>query len=134
MFAPFLSVDYEQTLYSLYQNFRQSSRIVTEYAEKLMRLASSNQLSEYDAQQVVRFNIGLRYDIQAIVSLQVTWTLDEAVRIALRAKQTINKQGNATKRINLDEGDKAHSEFEDEGLIISPDAVFEDDDDFNEAF
>ncbi|GJT78250.1 hypothetical protein Tco_1044975 [Tanacetum coccineum] len=72
-----------------------------------------NYLCESDAQQVVRFNIGLRYDIQAIVSLQVTWTLDEAVRIALRAKQTINKQGN--------------------GSSI-PNAVFEDDDDHSEAF
>nr|GEX43040.1 hypothetical protein [Tanacetum cinerariifolium] len=32
------------------------------------------------------------------------------------------------------EGDKAHSEYEDEGLIISPDAVFEDDDDHSQAF
>ncbi|GJY05078.1 hypothetical protein Tco_0371018 [Tanacetum coccineum] len=58
-----------------------------------MRLASRNQLSESDAQQVARFNNGLRYDIQAIVYLQTTWTIDEAVRIALKAEQTIKKQG-----------------------------------------
>nr|GEU97702.1 RNA-directed DNA polymerase, eukaryota [Tanacetum cinerariifolium] len=83
------------------------------YAEEFMRLASRNQLSEFDA-QVARFNNGLRYDIQAIVSLQTTWTIDE--------------------RVNLAERDKAHSESEDEGLIISPNAVFEDDDDHSEAF
>ena len=58
-----------------------------------MRLASRNQLSEFDAQQVSKFNDGLIYDIQAIVSLQTTWTLDEAVRIALKAEHTINNQG-----------------------------------------
>ncbi|PWA70476.1 hypothetical protein CTI12_AA288430 [Artemisia annua] len=93
MFARFLPVDYEQTLYSLYQNCRQYSRSVSEYAEEFMRLASRNQLSESDAQQVARFNNGLRYDIQAIISLQTTWTLDEAVRVALKAEQSINKQG-----------------------------------------
>nr|GEV23745.1 hypothetical protein CTI12_AA288430 [Tanacetum cinerariifolium] len=209
MFARFLRVDYEQTLYSLYQNCYQYSRTVSEYAEEFMRLASRNQLSEYDAQQVARFKNGLRYDIQAIVSLQTTWTIDEAVRIALKAEQTIKKQGTgsfmyktktdtnqsnssqsggdakvdhsksthevdgekkkttttttsthainkssinpygrpvsnkcfkcqevghtsnqcrATKHVNLAEGDKAHSESEDEGLIISSNAVFEDDD------
>ncbi|GJY78933.1 zinc finger, CCHC-type containing protein [Tanacetum coccineum] len=148
-------------------------------------------------------------DIQA---LQTTWTIDEAVRIALKAEQTIKKQGigssmyktktntnqssssqsgcdaqvehsksthevngekkkttttttsthavnkssnnpyarpvgikcyrcqevghtsnqcRVTKRVNLAEGDKAHSESEDEGLIFS---IFEDDDDHSEAF
>ncbi|GJY77468.1 hypothetical protein Tco_0482584 [Tanacetum coccineum] len=180
-----------------------------------MRLASRNQLSESDAQQVARFNNGLRYDIQAIVSLQTTWTIDEAVHIALKAEQTIKKQGigssmyktktdiiqsnssqsggdaqvdhsksihevdgekkktsttttsthainkssinpyarpvgnkcfkyqkvghtsnqcRATKCVNLVEGDKTHSESEDEEIIISPNAVFEDDDDHSEAF
>nr|GEY61911.1 RNA-directed DNA polymerase [Tanacetum cinerariifolium] len=189
---------------------------VTEYAKEFMRLASRNQLSESDAQQVARFNNGLRYDIQAIVSLQTTWTIDEVVRIALKAEQTIKKQGigssmyktktdinqssssqsrgvaqvdhsksthefggkkktpttttsthavnkssinpyacfvgikcyrcqkvgytsnqcRATKRVNLAEGDKAHSKFEDEGLVISHNVVFEDDDDddHSEAF
>ena len=93
MFARFLPVDYEHTLYSLYQNCRQYSRSVSEYAEEFMRLASRNQLSESDAQQVARFNNGLRYDIQAIISLQTTWTLDETVRVALKAEQSINRQG-----------------------------------------
>ena len=93
MFARFLPVDYEQTLYSLYQNCRQYSRSVSEYAEEFMRLASRNQLSESDAQQVARFNNGLRYDIQAIISLQTTWTLDETVRVALKAEQSISRQG-----------------------------------------
>ncbi|GJS49477.1 putative receptor protein kinase ZmPK1 [Tanacetum coccineum] len=45
-----------------------------------------------------------------------------------------SNQYRATKRVNLAEGDKAHSESKDEGLIISPNAVFEDDDDHSEAF
>nr|GEU84592.1 hypothetical protein CTI12_AA123990 [Tanacetum cinerariifolium] len=93
MFAWFLSVDYKKTLYSLYQNCRQSTQTVTEYAEEFMRLASCNQLSESDGQQVAWFNNGLRYDIQAIVSLQTTWTIDEGVRITLKAEETIKKHG-----------------------------------------
>nr|GEX11273.1 hypothetical protein CTI12_AA288430 [Tanacetum cinerariifolium] len=181
---------------------------------QFMRLASRNQLSESDTQQVAIFNNGLRYDIQAMVSLQTTWTIDEAVCIALKVEQTIKKQGigsstyktktiinqssssqsgddaqvdhsksthegnggkkttttttsthavnkssinlcarrvgikcyrcqevshtsnqcRATKRVNVTEGDKAHSESNDEGLIITPDAVFKDDEDHSEAF
>ncbi|GJV98067.1 putative receptor protein kinase ZmPK1 [Tanacetum coccineum] len=92
MFARFLPVDYEQTLYSLYQNCRQYSRTVSEYVEEFTRLASRNQLSESDAQQVARFNNGLRYDIQAIICLQTTWTLDEAVRMALKAEHTVSEK------------------------------------------
>ncbi|GJU40086.1 putative CCCH-type zinc finger family protein, partial [Tanacetum coccineum] len=91
MFARFLPVNYEQNPYSLYQNCRQYSRTVSKYAEEFMRLASRNQLSESDAQQVASFNNGLRYDIQAIISLQTSWTLDEAVRMALKAELTISK-------------------------------------------
>nr|GEW20389.1 transposase, MuDR, MULE transposase domain protein [Tanacetum cinerariifolium] len=158
---------------------------------------------------------GLRCDIQAIVSLQTTWTIDEAIHIALKAEQTIKKNGigssmyktktntnqssssqsggdsqvdhsksthevdgekkkttttttstrainkssnnpyarpvgikcyrcqkvghtlnqcQATKRVYLAEGDKVHSESEDEGLIISPNTILEDDDDHSKAF
>nr|GEV23186.1 zinc finger, CCHC-type, retrotransposon Gag domain protein [Tanacetum cinerariifolium] len=148
---------------------------------QFMRLASRNQLSEFDAQQITRFNNGLRYDIQAIVSSQTTWTIYEAVRIALKAEQTIKKHGIGSSmyktktdtnqssssqsrgvaqvdhsksthefggkkktpttttsthaRVNLAEGDKAHSKSEDKGLIISHNAVFkDDDDDHSEAF
>ncbi|GJU27062.1 hypothetical protein Tco_1165683 [Tanacetum coccineum] len=154
-------------------------------------IASRNQLSESDIQQVARFNNGIRYDIQAILYLQTTRTLDEAVRIALKAEQAIKKQGigssmyknktdtnqsnssqlggdsqvDHTKSTHELDGekrkttttttsthavnklsnnpyahpvgvkcDKAHSESEDEGLIISYDAIFEDDDDHSEAF
>nr|GEV05309.1 hypothetical protein CTI12_AA288430 [Tanacetum cinerariifolium] len=133
MFARFLPVDYEQTLYSLYQNCRQYSRTISEYAKEFMRLALRNQLSESDAQQVARFNNGLRYDIQAIVSLQTTWTMASLCFKCQKVGHTSN-QYRATKRVNLAEGDKAHSESEEEGLIISPNAVFEDDDDHNEVF
>lgn len=57
-----------------------------------MRLAFRNQLSKSEAQQVVRFNNGLQYDIQAIVSLQTAWALDEVVHMALKTEQTINKE------------------------------------------
>ncbi|GJZ40932.1 hypothetical protein Tco_0587818 [Tanacetum coccineum] len=67
---------------------------------QFMRLASRNQLSESDAQQVARFNNGLRCDIQAIISLETSWTLDEAVRMALKAELTISKGKSNCSRIN----------------------------------
>ncbi|GJV53762.1 RNA-directed DNA polymerase [Tanacetum coccineum] len=45
-----------------------------------------------------------------------------------------SNQCRVTKRVNLAESDKTHSEYEDEGLIIIHDVVFEDDDDHSEAF
>ncbi|GJW67606.1 hypothetical protein Tco_0122030 [Tanacetum coccineum] len=51
----------------------------------------ANQLSESDAQQVARFNNGLRFEIQSIISLQTSWTLDKDVRMALKAESTISK-------------------------------------------
>ncbi|XP_071713605.1 uncharacterized protein [Rutidosis leptorrhynchoides] len=93
MFACFLPIDYEQTLFANYHNCKQFSRSVTEYSEEFLRLASRNNLNESDSQQVARFNNGLRVEIRAIVSLQTTWTTDEAIRLALKAEKTISKQG-----------------------------------------
>nr|GEX28138.1 reverse transcriptase domain-containing protein [Tanacetum cinerariifolium] len=149
-----------------------SNRSSTSTKATNSHMAQDEESNVFAVYLVARFNNGLQYDIQAIVSLQTTWTLDDAVRIALKAQQTIKKQGNgssmyktkteanqssnsqsggikcyrcqevghtsnhcrATKHINLAEGDKAHSESDDDGLIISPDVVFEDDDDHNEAY
>ncbi|GJU96617.1 hypothetical protein Tco_1321373 [Tanacetum coccineum] len=47
-------------------------------------------------------------------------------------KSSINSY--ARPRVKLAESDKAHSESEDEGLIISPNVVFEDGDDHSAAF
>ncbi|GJX93585.1 hypothetical protein Tco_0348171 [Tanacetum coccineum] len=91
-----------------------------QYAEEFMRLASRNQLSESDAQQVARFNNGLRYDIQAIISLQTSWTLDEAVRMALKAEHTISE---------------LYEESENEEYFIRPEDVLdEEEDDEREAY
>ncbi|GKA13145.1 zinc finger, CCHC-type containing protein [Tanacetum coccineum] len=70
-----------------------NSHMAQDEESNIHAIASRNQLSESDIQQVVRFNNGIQYDIQAILYLQTTWTLDEAVRIALKAEQAIKKQG-----------------------------------------
>ncbi|GJZ00724.1 hypothetical protein Tco_0518153 [Tanacetum coccineum] len=120
-----------------------------------MRLSSHNQLSESDVQQVARFTNGLRYDIQAMGIGSSTYTnktdTNQSSSTQLRgdaqvdhSKSTHEVDGGKKKttttttsthdRVNLAEGDKTHNESEDEGLIISPDAIFEDDDDHSEAF
>nr|GFC66584.1 hypothetical protein [Tanacetum cinerariifolium] len=45
-----------------------------------------------------------------------------------------SNQWRATKRVNLTKCDKAHSKSKDEGLIISTNDVFKDNDDHSEAF
>ncbi|GJU74079.1 transposon ty3-I gag-pol polyprotein [Tanacetum coccineum] len=73
-------------------------QIVLDVADKtklLMKMdsvsRSDQDLSESDAQQVARFNNGLHYHIQAIISIQTSWTLDEAVRMELKVELTISK-------------------------------------------
>nr|GEW77664.1 putative nucleotidyltransferase, ribonuclease H [Tanacetum cinerariifolium] len=70
-----------------------------EYAEEFIRLASRNQLSESDAQQVVRINNGLHYEIQAIIYLQTSWTLDEAIHMTLKVELT-NTKGKSNSKFN----------------------------------
>ncbi|GJW27361.1 transposon ty3-I gag-pol polyprotein [Tanacetum coccineum] len=118
MFACFIQVDYEQTLYSLYQNCRQYSRTISEYAEEFMRLASRNQLSKSDAQQVARFNNGLCYDIQAIIceKTQPPSSKEAAVNV-------------------IEQGELYEEESENEECFIRPkDVLDKEEDDEHEAY
>ncbi|GJT29898.1 RNA-directed DNA polymerase [Tanacetum coccineum] len=131
-----------------------------QYAKEFMRLASRNHLSESDAQQVARFNNGLRYDIQAIICLQTTWTLDEAVQMALKAEHTFsektqppsskeagtekNKSTYASHNFNqcrakvvnvTERGELYEDESENEECFIRPEDVLdEEEDDEHEAY
>ncbi|GJR25792.1 transposon ty3-G gag-pol polyprotein [Tanacetum coccineum] len=115
------TVDYEQTLYSLYQNCRQYSRTVSEYAEEFMRLASRNQLSESDAKQVARFNNGLRYDIHAI--------------ICEKTQPLISNEAEKNKLTYAKRGELYEEESENEECFIRPkDVLDEEEDDEQEAY
>nr|GEU56698.1 hypothetical protein [Tanacetum cinerariifolium] len=81
---------HEQPNHDRHLNGSSSDEDDEEYVKEFTRLASRNQFNESDAQQVTRFNNCLRYDIQAIISLQTSWTLDETVRVALKTEHTIN--------------------------------------------
>ncbi|CAM8975442.1 unnamed protein product [Rhodiola kirilowii] len=83
--ARFLPPDYQQTLYQRYHNCRQESKSVQEYNEEFHRLSSRVQLHETEDQLVARYLNGLRPPIQDRI-LQTIWTLDEAVRIALKVE------------------------------------------------
>ncbi|GJU25434.1 RNA-directed DNA polymerase, eukaryota, reverse transcriptase zinc-binding domain protein [Tanacetum coccineum] len=92
-----------------------------------MRLASRNQLSESDAQQVAMFNNGLRYDIQAIISLQTTWTLNEVAILLTNAERKLLMSQN--------EVNYTKKESENEECFIRPEHVLdEEEDDEQEAY
>ncbi|GJS50152.1 gag-pol polyprotein-like protein [Tanacetum coccineum] len=161
MFARFLPVDYEQTLYSLY--CRQYSRTVSEYAEEFMRLASRNHSMYKTKTDTIQSSSSQSGGDAQVDHSKSTHEVDggkKKTSTTTTSTHAINKssinpyarpvgnkcfkcqevghtsnQCRATKRVNLAEGDKAHSESEDEGIIISPNVVFEDDDDdHSEAF
>ncbi|GKA17640.1 hypothetical protein Tco_0697477 [Tanacetum coccineum] len=83
-------------------------------------------------QTVASFNNGLRYDIQAIISLQTSWTLDEAVRMALKAELTISHTSNQcrVKAVNVAErGEWYEDESENEECFIPPEDVLDEEED-----
>ncbi|CAM8999531.1 unnamed protein product [Rhodiola kirilowii] len=83
--ARFLPLDYQQTLYQRYHNCRQESKLVQKYNEEFHRLSSRVQLHETEDQLVARYLNRLRPPIQDCI-LHTIWTLDEAVRIALKVE------------------------------------------------
>ena len=89
--ARFLPSDYEQILFQQYQNCRQGNRTVAEYLEEFQRLATRNNLSESEAQQVSRFIGGLRFAIQDRVQMHPVWTLSEANQFATGAETQLSQ-------------------------------------------
>ena len=86
LWARFLPLNYEQTLFQQYQNCRQGSRTVAAYTEEFQRLQARNELLKAEAQQVARFIGGLRVAIQDRVSLQAIFSITEAINLATRAE------------------------------------------------
>ncbi|GKB06886.1 hypothetical protein Tco_0835119 [Tanacetum coccineum] len=112
--------------------WRKMKRVMfAQYVEEFTRLASRNQLSKSDAQQVVRFNNGLRYDIQAIIPLQTSWTLDEAVRMELKAYHTLRHTSSQcrVKNVNAAERGELYEESENEECFIRTEDVLDEEED-----
>ncbi|GJT45496.1 hypothetical protein Tco_0954211 [Tanacetum coccineum] len=118
MFARFLPVDYEQTLYSLYQNCRQYSRTVSEYVEEFMRLALQNQLSE---------------KTQPPSSKEGGTEKNKSV-YASTSSQTTKKPTNPYAR-PIERGELYEEESENEKCFIQPEDVLDkEEDDEHEAY
>ncbi|KAA0037078.1 uncharacterized protein E6C27_scaffold86G001810 [Cucumis melo var. makuwa] len=62
--ARFPTPNYEQTLYSQFQNCYQGSRSVADYIEEFLRLSARTNLGENEQHRITRFVGGLRFNIK----------------------------------------------------------------------
>lgn len=92
----FLPPDYEQFLYQQYQNCRQANRTVNEYTEEFYRLNSRVNLSETEDQLIARYIGGLKLAIQERLALQGVWTMTDAVNLAMKVENQINRSSART--------------------------------------
>src|SRR3954465_13539403 len=81
----FLPPDYEQHLFSQFQDQRQGQRSVHEYTAEFMRLFERNNLTESEGQQVSRYLDGLKPAVPYGIGVQVILTLSEAKRLDVQS-------------------------------------------------
>ncbi|CAN6338117.1 unnamed protein product [Urochloa humidicola] len=82
--ARFLPADYEQILFTEFQNCTQGNRSVSDYTEEFLRLQVRCNLVETEDQQVARYINGLHEDIQEQLVMQQIWSIDQAQALALK--------------------------------------------------
>lgn len=87
----FLPPDYEQFLYQQYQNCRQANRTVSEYTEEFYCLNARVNLPETEDQLIARYIGGLKLVVQDRVALQGVWTMTDAVNLAMKVENQINR-------------------------------------------
>ena len=87
----FLPLDYEQFLYQQYQNCWQANRTVNEYTEEFHWLNAGVNFSETEDQLIAHYTGGLKLVIQDRLALQGVWTITDAVNLAMKVENQINR-------------------------------------------
>jgi len=84
----FLPKDYQQVLFTQYQNCRQGIRTMEEYTLEFQRLSSRNDLEENEDQMITRYVGGLKYLIQDKMPLHTIFDLADAINMAERVEKS----------------------------------------------
>ncbi|WVZ70559.1 LOW QUALITY PROTEIN: hypothetical protein U9M48_019218 [Paspalum notatum var. saurae] len=87
--ARFLPADYEQILFTEFQNCAQRNRSVSAYTEEFLRLQVRCNLAETEDQQVARCINGLNEVIRDKLVMQQIWSIDQAQALALKAEKHV---------------------------------------------
>ena len=87
--ARFLPADYEQILFTEFQNCVQRNRSVSVYTEEFLRLQVRCNLAETEDQQVARYINGLNEIIHDKLVMQQIWSIDRAQALALKAEKYV---------------------------------------------
>ncbi|WVZ80346.1 hypothetical protein U9M48_027830 [Paspalum notatum var. saurae] len=87
--ARFLPADYEQILFTEFQNCAQGNRSVSAYTEEFLRLQVRCNLAETEDQQVARYINGLNEVIRDKLVMQQIWSIDQAQALALKAEKHV---------------------------------------------
>ncbi|XP_025798705.1 uncharacterized protein LOC112878707 [Panicum hallii] len=100
----FLPADYEQILFTEFQNCAQGIRSVSDYTEEFLRLQVRCNLAETEDHQVARYIYGLNDVIRDQLVMQQIWSIDQAQALALKAERHVK-----TKKITKSQ---SHSHME----------------------
>lgn len=82
----FLPANYSQSIYQQFHKLQQGARSVREYTEEFHRLSLRTDLSETKDQQVARYLVGLRIQLQDDLSLFHLPRVEDAYQAALKAE------------------------------------------------
>ncbi|KAA0037938.1 uncharacterized protein E5676_scaffold154G00410 [Cucumis melo var. makuwa] len=94
----FLPPNYEQTLYTQYQNCRQGYRKTAEYIEEFHRLGARTNLMESEQHLIARFTGGLRMDLREKVKLQRFQWLSEVIAYPETVEEMVESQSKFTRK------------------------------------
>lgn len=80
-------MNYQQILYSNYQQCRQGDHSIADYTEEFHRLGTRNNLPENEQQQIARFVFGLRENIKRVVNLHSIAYLVDVIALASKVEE-----------------------------------------------
>ena len=92
----FLPPDYEQYTFDAYQRCTQGSKSVNEYTAEFLRLAERNKLPKSENQQAARYLCGLKQTIIDKIGVQMVFSVQEAINLAMKAELLILEQAHGT--------------------------------------
>jgi hypothetical protein len=116
----FLPADYDQILFTQFQNCVQEDRTVSEYTEEFLRLQVRCNLAETEDQQVARYVNGLNDVIQDRLMMQQIWSIDQAQALALKAERLVRTRRASKNPYPHTEGSSGNYSHRVEEKVVQP--------------